>query len=419
MRIVSSLDIAPVWSGHPVGFALLTTGGRQYVTFYDAERRMTVASRDVGSASWQLDLVPETVGWNSHNFIAIAADTDGCLHLSGNMHNRQLIYYRTRQPHDAATFEAEHSMVGREENRCTYPQFLTGPRGELVFTYRDGCSGNGVQIVNAYDPASRAWTRLLDTPLFDGQDQMSAYHRGPVTGPDGRYHMTWLWRDTPDCRTNHDISYARSTDLVRWETAGGHPLPLPITPDAQALVDPVPACGGALNGQHPMGFDARNRAVISCMKYDEVGNSQIYLARVEDGRWRFAQATRWDWRWAFEGMGAIPAGIQVAPIELDADGRMVQSFHHVEYGYGSILLDDATLAPVGEIDAQWPFPASLGEVESAWPGMEVQWAGDLGRSQQPGVRYVLRWETAGANRDRPREGPVPPPTMLRLYERAG
>jgi hypothetical protein len=29
---------------------------------------------------------------------------------------------------------------------------------------------------------------------------------------------------------------------------------------------------------------------------------------------------------------------------------------------------------------------------------------------------VLRWETLGVNRDRARTGPVPPPSMLRVYE---
>ena len=35
-KTVRTLDIAPVWSGHPIGFALRTTGKRQLVAFYDA-----------------------------------------------------------------------------------------------------------------------------------------------------------------------------------------------------------------------------------------------------------------------------------------------------------------------------------------------------------------------------------------------
>jgi len=32
-----------------------------------------------------------------------------------------------------------------------------------------------------------------------------------------------------------------------------------------------------------------------------------------------------------------------------------------------------------------------------------------------GERHYLRWETLGSNRDRPRAGPPPPPSTLKLY----
>ena len=41
--ITDSLDIAPVWAGHPVGFALLTHAPDQFVAFYDEHRQLTVA----------------------------------------------------------------------------------------------------------------------------------------------------------------------------------------------------------------------------------------------------------------------------------------------------------------------------------------------------------------------------------------
>ncbi|MEN6495364.1 MAG: hypothetical protein ABFD16_13875, partial [Thermoguttaceae bacterium] len=43
------VEVAPVWSGHPVGFALLTQGKRQFVAFYDADRQMTAGFRTVDS----------------------------------------------------------------------------------------------------------------------------------------------------------------------------------------------------------------------------------------------------------------------------------------------------------------------------------------------------------------------------------
>ncbi len=47
--------------------------------------------------------------------------------------------------------------------------------------------------------------------------------------------------------------------------------------------------------------------------------------------------------------------------------------------------------------------------------MMVRTQGDTGRGPDPQVSYMLWWETLGPNRDRPREGAPPPPSMLRLY----
>jgi hypothetical protein len=41
-----------VWSGHPVSFALLTERGHQFIAYYDAERRLTVAGRRIGDEKW-------------------------------------------------------------------------------------------------------------------------------------------------------------------------------------------------------------------------------------------------------------------------------------------------------------------------------------------------------------------------------
>jgi len=152
-----SLDIAKVWSGHPVGFCLLTHGSRQYVGYYDQDRKMTVAMRAPDSANWTYQVLPEKVRWDSHNYITVAIDDDGYVHLSGNMHNRDLVYFRTTKPYDITTFQRIQNMIGSRENSCTYPQFITMANGKLLFLYRDGSSGNGVQILNAYNAGAKTW----------------------------------------------------------------------------------------------------------------------------------------------------------------------------------------------------------------------------------------------------------------------
>ena len=228
-RVVKVIDVAPVWSGHPVGFALLTHGDTQFVGFYDAQRRMTIGSRALDSDRWTFQVLPTSVGWDSHNYIEMTFDDANQLHVAGNMHASPLTYFRTTRPLDVTSLKQVPAMVGRDEQRATYPSFLRGPANELIFTYRDGRSGNGNQIYDVYDTAKQTWSRLLDQPLTDGQGHANAYFRGPTRGPDGYFHLVWVWRNTPACETNHDLCYARSKDLRHWETSGGKPLPLPIT----------------------------------------------------------------------------------------------------------------------------------------------------------------------------------------------
>ena len=216
LATVEMVDITDVWSGHPVAFSLVTRGDQQFAAFFDADRRMTVAQRTLGTTTWRLTRLDNTLGWDSHNYVAMAIDSTGFLHVSGNMHNVPLIYYRSTRALDANSLARVTSMVGSNEQSVTYPEFFQGPTGNLVFIYRDGGSGNGNHIFNTYDTGTRAWRRLLGTPLTDGQGQRNAYPLGPVLGPDGFYHLVWVWRDTPDAATNHDLSYARSRDLVTW-----------------------------------------------------------------------------------------------------------------------------------------------------------------------------------------------------------
>ncbi len=45
-------EVGYVWSGHPVGFSLLTAPPDQFVAYYDRERWMTVAQRKLGETNW-------------------------------------------------------------------------------------------------------------------------------------------------------------------------------------------------------------------------------------------------------------------------------------------------------------------------------------------------------------------------------
>ncbi|MBT7068108.1 MAG: hypothetical protein HN919_17555 [Verrucomicrobia bacterium] len=163
-QIEDSLDIAEVPSGFPVRVCLLTAGKTQYVAYYDRLRRMTVASRPLDSNKWTYQVLPSTVGWDSHNYITMAMDDDGYLHVSGNMHCVPLIYFRTEKPGDIATLK-KLSMTGNAENRCTYPKFMRDADNRLIFHYRDGGSGRGARSTMRMTLRRKSgrgcWTLLL------------------------------------------------------------------------------------------------------------------------------------------------------------------------------------------------------------------------------------------------------------------
>lgn len=413
-----------VWSGHPVSFALVVEGGHQFVAYYDADRKITVRGRKPGEPAWvtvQPPGVPvprrnrdsNVVGWDSHNTLRLALDRDGMVHLAGNMHADPLVYYRSERPHDVGTLQRLDRMTGERETRATYPVFFKDAAGELLFRYRDGGSGNGSDLYNRYDRAARMWRRATDTPLLEGEGERNAYATEPTLGPDGRFHLVWMWRETPDCATNHTLSYARSRDLVHWENSRGEPLALPITLATGEVVDGAKPGGGLINMTFNLGFDAQQRPVVVYHRYDTADRSQAWIARprAAGGAWETAPLSRWDFRWAFSGGGSIAADVKLGPPRREAGGGLLVDYATREAGAGRWRIDGATLAvqatlpPAGAV-----LPPDLRRVRAATPGMEVQTVS----VRRDGRLWVLRWETLGRNRDRPRES-VPPPTELRLY----
>jgi len=403
-----------------VGFALLTHSNRQFAAFYSAERVMTLAQRDLASNAWTFAELPSKFGWDSHNYVTMAVDGAGYLHVSGNMHCVPLVYFRSERPLDITAMRPLHRMTGEREKRVTYPQFLKGPDGSLLFAYRDGGSGNGSTLWNRYDAASQTWSPMLAAPLFDGQGKMNAYPHGPVLGEDGYYHLTWVWRDTPGCETCHDISYIRSRDLIRWENAFGRPVDLPVRFGADVVVDPVPIKGGLINPGQAIGFDTQGRVIVTYTKYDAAGNSHLINARCEGGAWETYQTSDWTYRWDFSGGGSIAAEIGVGPVEVQ-DGALAQSYSHAKLGGGRWLLDEATLKPSGKAAPKLRWPREVGMLEHGLPGMGLRGAHDLAADPKTGVScdgfyYRAVWESLPANRDRPQPGGVPPPSKLRVFK---
>jgi hypothetical protein len=154
-------------------------------------------------------------------------DGAGVLHMAWDHHNHALRYVRGLGPGSLA-LGAKLSMLGRDEGAVSYPEFHRLPDGKLLFLYRNGASGKGDLVINGYDPASGAWTRLHDK-LISGEGQRNAYWQAFIDHL-GVLHLSWVWRESPDVASNHDMAYARSRDGgLTWEQSGGLRYALPIT----------------------------------------------------------------------------------------------------------------------------------------------------------------------------------------------
>ncbi len=416
--VAQVLDVAEVPADFPVGFCLLTAGDHQYVAYYDKDRQMTVASRTLDSDQWKYQVLPTSVGWDTHNYITMAVDNEGHLHVSGNMHCVPLIYFRTEKAGEISTLK-KLPMTGELEERVTYPKFLTNQNNDLIFTYRHGGSGNGINIYNRYDLETQSWARLLETPLFDGENKMNAYPLGPVRGPDGWFHVVWVWRDTPDCATNHHLSYVRSRDLIHWESIFGEPVGLPIKLGEEALwIDPIPSHGGIINGGAKLAFDSNNQPVINYHNSDGQENMQIYVARPEGDKWVIRQLTDWDKPVIFSGFGSVGfVGIRIGELIEAEPGLLTMTYRHRDYGTGRLVIDEKTLRPLHKTIHVVPeLPKEMGKVQSDFPGIGIQRAMDVGDSGSDDVRYMLQWETLDRNRDKARPPPLPDPGMMKLYK---
>jgi hypothetical protein len=378
---------------------------------------MTLAVRKLTESTWEYQPVNSRVAWDSHNYLSLAVDDDGTIHLVGNMHSSPLIYFRSTHPFDIHSMQEIHSMTGKEEDTTTYPQFLRGAKKELLFHYRYGRSGSGYEVFNVWDSKSRTWKRLLNTPLTDGHGHMNAYMQGPMLGPDNWYHLLWVWRNTPDCATNHTLSYACSKDILHWESVRGETIRLPITiSDSVLFVDTTPVNGGLINIGIKIGFDSENNAVFGYHKYDNEGNTQLFLTRFQQDRWMIKQVTQWKYRWDFHGFGTIVNELLIDPPKPSAQkGLLVFGFHHSKYGNGQVVVHEKTLEPVEIQPSVPPYPSFLDSVRSSYPGMLVNKIFDSGLPPN-GTNFMLRWETLGPNRDQQRKELPPPYALLELVQ---
>ncbi|GLB50366.1 BNR repeat-containing protein [Neptunitalea lumnitzerae] len=283
----TTVPIGLGWSNNSVNTvvfrnsALTTYKKYQFTAYYNPEGKLVLAKRKLQSKEWEVYTTKYSGNVkDAHNTISIAVDASGYLHVSWDHHNTKLRYAKSVTPLGLQLTE-ELSMTGLQEMSVTYPEFHNLPNGKLLFCYRSGESGRGNMVINEYDVVDEVWKQLQDN-LLNGEEQRSAYWQMAI-GEDGAIHLSWVWRETWDVSTNHDMCYAVSYDGGKhWQNSKGESYHLPITKSTAEIAWQIPQNSSLIN-QTSMTVDTQgNPYIATYWETDGVPQYKIVYRRNSD-----------------------------------------------------------------------------------------------------------------------------------------
>ncbi len=278
------------WAGNSVNVvvfrknALATAHQTQFIAYYDKDAHVVLGKRTLPAGKWELKTTPlKGNAADAHNTICLEIDGKGYLHLAWDHHANALRYCKSKAPFSLEMTE-KMSMTGTQEEKVTYPEFYRTPDGNLLFLYRDGRSGQGNLVMNRYDVQTARWQRVHNN-LVDGENMRNAYWQACMDSK-GVFHLSWVWRESGDASTNHDLCYARSRDGgLTWEKSTGEKYQLPINTSNAEYICRIPQKSELIN-QTSMCTDENGRPFVATY-WREQGDSipQYHVAFLQSGRW--------------------------------------------------------------------------------------------------------------------------------------
>ena len=368
---VSISELGLGWARSSVNAVIFRTasiashGSTQYVAYYDDSAHVVLAMRRIGSPRWTIARTSYTNDvTDAHNAIAIAVDGSGVLHVAWAEHNKELHYARAVRA-GSLTLGAPERMTGRREERVTYPQFYTLAGGDLLFVYRDGQSGRGDVLLDRYDVRARAW-RVLQHPLIAGEGRRNAYVNQLAIDARGGWHLSWVWRESPDVASNHDVLYAYSADEGRsWRRSSGEVYPLPITASTAEVAWAVPQ-GSELINQTSAATDRGGRPVIATYWRDSASEiPQLRLVWHDGRRWRSSRVGQRTLAFRLSGGGTKRIPLSRPQVLVAGSGEVLVIYRDEERGGGITVARGAGLSldrwTVLEL---WPF--AMGQWEPTY-----------------------------------------------------
>ena len=245
--------------------SLCTYKNEQYISFYNKDGYVVLGKRKLSSSKWNLQTTKFKGNVaDAHNSISIMIDGNGYLHLAWNHHNNKLHYAKSITP-GSLQITDEMPMTGTLEKNVTYPEFYSLLNGNLLFFYRDGQSGQGNLVINRYELKTKQWTQL-HTNLIDGQKQRNAYWQACVD-KNGAIHLSWVWRESSDVASNHDLCYAKSVDGgMTWMNSKNKSYTLPINATTAEYIVQIPQNCELINQTSMSADDEGNPFIASYWK---------------------------------------------------------------------------------------------------------------------------------------------------------
>lgn len=350
--------------------SLVSHNGYQYIAYYDQEGRVVLGKRKLGSKQWEIHSTPFSGNiQDAHNMISIMVDGEGYLHVSWDHHNDVLHYARSILP-ETLELGPKQSMVGTLEDKVTYPEFYKLSKGDLLFLYRDGGSGNGNLVLNRYRTALKKWERIQDN-LLDGENTRNAYWQAWVT-PADEIHLSWVWREYSDAESNHDIGYAKSLDGGKtWQKSNGEIYPLPVSLSSQETVWEIPVKSSLINTTSTTADRAGNPYIAYYYKPKEDSCINNYLFYLQDGLWKRSKISRRTLDFYLGGGGTLRIPLsrpQLVCLDQKGQTKLFHIYRDEEFSNQIIL--SSTL--VGD-SLEWiSFPINDTDVGSWEPSFDTE-----------------------------------------------
>ena len=265
--------------------SLVSFGDTQFVAFYNQQRYVVLGKRKINEEKWVfITTAYQGNTADAHNCISIMADGKGYLHLAWDHHNNQLHYAKSIAPY-SLQMTGELPMTGQHENKVSYPEFYRMTNGNLLFFYRDGGSGQGNLVINSYNIQMQQW-KQLQSNLIDGEGKRNAYWQA-CTDAQGTIHLSWVWRESPDVASNHDMCYASSKDGgLSWQKSTGEKYVLPINAATAEYAFRIPQKSELINQTSMVADAAGNPYIATYWREKEDSIPQYHIVYKNNSGWQ-------------------------------------------------------------------------------------------------------------------------------------